>query len=424
MAKGKKRHRSRRSSSGGGKGKTPDHSPNVSFARTYKSRKYPSERTKAATVALDYKESSLSKSTMHGRRKRARDKQARLDKTWKVLTPERNVGLLNPRKRQRGEQDLQAGPVEAPKGEYVFFDGSPEKSQSTFPLHARPGNIVRSVHELRVYSEKDGVTYTGCDTEYPDFLMCPQHICLEMLDLDSFPRLPEHAKLVIDAQGKSTDRHCLIVSDSPDDLYAGGIGCVVPLGRAGVMQYSRHFKKVPIATYNTFVRLAARMEKIALAHLPSKVVQYISAAKDVAQFKTMKGVGLDSDEEPYFFASIACGINLVLSSHIDNDFFYCVVVALNPDYTPQNKDKVLVYFTFPTLGSRGKAVAMKHGQILIFNARQYHSISSRKFANDRITCISLYLKTAVVSGHDSSIELTEYQERCAQHYKDIMMRVN
>lgn len=122
--------------------------------------------------------------------------------------------------------------------------------------------------------------------------------------------------------------------------------------------------------------------------------------------------------------SIACGINLVLSSHIDNDFFYCVVVALNPDYTPQNKDKVLVYFTFPTLGSRGKAVAMKHGQILIFNARQYHSISSRKFANDRITCISLYLKTAVVSGHDSSIELTEYQERCAQHYKDIMMRVN
>ena len=143
-----------------------------------------------------------------------------------------------------------------------------------------------------------------------------------------------------------------------------------PLGQRGILLYSCHKERVPGETYNNLVRFSARLEAIALAYLPPEVIRFIAAAKDAVPFATMKGIDLDQNEEPKFYCSIACGLNLVLSSHIDDDFMYCVVVAFNMDYTPKNRERTLVYFTFPGLGQRGMAVTMRHGQVVIFNARQ------------------------------------------------------
>ena len=128
------------------------------------------------------------------------------------------------------------------------------------------------------------------------------------------------------------------------------------------------------------------------------MIRFISAAKEAVPYTTMKGVGIESSEEPKYYSrcvsidryththidecnifstsrilhfSMACGINLVLSSHLDKDFMLCAVVAFKVGYNPRkDRNRILVYFTFPGLGNRGITVKMLHGQVVILNARQ------------------------------------------------------
>jgi hypothetical protein len=41
-------------------------------------------------------------------------------------------------------------------------------------------------------------------------------------------------------------------------------------------------------------------------------------------------------------------------------------------------------------------VALRPGDLLIFNALEPHAISSRCHKSDKLLCVSMYLKTAVV----------------------------
>lgn len=211
----------------------------------------------------------------------------------------------------------------------------------------------------------------------------------------------------------------------------------------GILKFSCHMKKVPTETYNNLVRFSRRLENVVLRYLPSHVIRHMARAKEAVDYQTMKGIGLDSSEEPQFYSSIACGVNLVLSSHIDPvDFTYCAVFAFKLDYGPRDKEKTLVYFTFPGLGKKGMSVKMWHGQVVIFNAHQvcfgvatyiiciqfidldclfqYHSISSRKFLNDRVLCVSMYLKSSIVSGNDNSVPVTGAQEDLARDYEEMI----
>ena len=65
------------------------------------------------------------------------------------------------------------------------------------------------------------------------------------------------------------------------------------------------------------------------------------------------------------------------------------------------------YFCFPRLGI---AVALRPGDLLIFNPLEPHAISSRCNNDDQIFCISMYMKSAIVGLNDNSIELTPMQE--------------
>ena len=153
--------------------------------------------------------------------------------------------------------------------------------------------------------------------------------------------------------------------------YCGNFGVVRPLGQSGILQFSSHMKKVPNEIYNILVRFAARLEKVVLKYLPSHVIRFMALGKKAVNYPTMKGVGLDSSEEPKFYSSFACGLNLVISSHVDPvDFTYCAVFAFKLDYGPHDIDRPLVHFTFPGLGVKGMSVTMRHGQVVIFNARQ------------------------------------------------------
>ena len=62
---------------------------------------------------------------------------------------------------------------------------------------------------------------------------------------------------------------------------------------------------------------------------------------------------------------------------------------------------IVQYFTFPTLGY---AVALRPGDVLAFNARIHHSVSTKSTAGEAqdVFCSSVYLKSKLVGGNDNN----------------------
>ena len=97
-----------------------------------------------------------------------------------------------------------------------------------------------------------------------------------------------------------------------------------------------------------------------------------------------------------------------MNSHLDDDFFYSLTTIASECGLRQEVDRysmeaeVCNYFTF---AEQGIAVALRPGDMLLFNPRYQHCLSSRTsfYQQKDVFCLSLYLKTAVVGGNDNSL---------------------
>ena len=108
------------------------------------------------------------------------------------------------------------------------------------------------------------------------------------------------------------------------------------------------------------------------------------------------------------FAALSFGINVHLSCHTDDNFAYsALTVHLKQHNYSIKEDSIGVYFCFPRLGM---AVALRPGDILIFNPLEPHAVSSRVKKGDEVLVLSMYLKTAIVGLNDNTIELTAVQD--------------
>lgn len=93
--------------------------------------------------------------------------------------------------------------------------------------------------------------------------------------------------------------------------------------------------------------------------------------------------------------SLACTRNTYLPLHTDQDYFLGAVTVCGKR-VPERV--VLQYFCFPT---KGICVAMRHGDILLFNPTVPHCMSSPTSAVNDCFSFSAYLKTLVVSGNSN-----------------------
>ena len=73
----------------------------------------------------------------------------------------------------------------------------------------------------------------------------------------------------------------------------------------------------------------------------------------------------------------------------------------------RDDDDPVAYFCFPRLGC---AVPLQPGDTMIFNANEPHAISSKVNNNDKLYCVSMYLKTSLIGLNDNSIKLTPMKE--------------
>ena len=98
-----------------------------------------------------------------------------------------------------------------------------------------------------------------------------------------------------------------------------------------------------------------------------------------------------------------------MNSHVDEDFFYSLTTVASEQGLQEDIDRysmdadVCNYFTF---AEQGIAVALRPGDMLIFNPHYHHcclSLRTSIYESDDVFCLSLYLKTAVVGLNDNSL---------------------
>ncbi|CAB9526612.1 unknown protein [Seminavis robusta] len=112
------------------------------------------------------------------------------------------------------------------------------------------------------------------------------------------------------------------------------------------------------------------------------------------------GFDCGDGQQSQIFPAIAFGRNVFLNVHTDQDFFWSATTVIQKDMPLKvHNSPICNYFCFPTLGI---SVALRHGDILLFNPLVPHCISSRCDVTKDEFCISLYLKTAVVGGNNNN----------------------
>ncbi len=161
-------------------------------------------------------------------------------------------------------------------------------------------------------------------------------------------------------------------------------------------------KKLSVCARKNICNLMTRYEEVAKGYIPSNAMRGLQIAQFLVDWPEIDG----SASQP-IWGSLACGKNYYLNSHLDDDFFYSLTTiasefGLQEDVDKYRMDaKVCNYFTF---AEQGIAVALRPGDMLIFNPRYHHCLSSYtdSYRCKDVFCLSLYLKTAIVGGNDNS----------------------
>jgi hypothetical protein len=116
-------------------------------------------------------------------------------------------------------------------------------------------------------------------------------------------------------------------------------------------------------------------EEVVKGYLPSNEIRGLKAAQLLGKWQEINAVA----SHP-IWGSLACGKNYYLNSHTDDDFFYSLTTIASEGGLCQNIDRykmhteVCNYFTF---AEHGIAVALRPGNMLIFNPLYHHCLSSR-----------------------------------------------
>ena len=119
-------------------------------------------------------------------------------------------------------------------------------------------------------------------------------------------------------------------------------------------------------------------------------------------------------ESSRIYGAFASGVNVYLNSHRDKEFTYCATsIHMRDEYKMTHK--IVAYFAFPKLGI---AIPLRPGDVLFFNPKEEHCISSRCDNADEVYCMSLYLKSDNIGLNDNSIPLSQTEELLLNQYNN------
>ena len=143
------------------------------------------------------------------------------------------------------------------------------------------------------------------------------------------------------------------------------------------------FKAMKRPEWEALVKFVVYLEEMLEKYMDKAVMDGIREAAKATNFCTFPVPDGYEGKGPKYFSALASGNRVFLRCHTDQDFFYSIVISLSPG---GDKEKVLNQFVFPTYG---RTVTLRHLDVLIFNARDYHCVST-SCVQDDVLCSSLY----------------------------------
>jgi hypothetical protein len=148
-------------------------------------------------------------------------------------------------------------------------------------------------------------------------------------------------------------------------------------------------------------------QEVANGYIASEDLRGIQMTKFLLQWRELQGCGPGS-----ILPSFSQALNTIFNLHTDDDFFHSILTiaseyALRDDIDQYQFDAAVSnYFVF---AEQGIAVALRPGDMIVFNPTYRHALSSRSFAYEQkdVFYNSVYLKSAIVGKNDNSIPLNE-----------------
>jgi hypothetical protein len=258
--------------------------------------------------------------------------------------------------------------------------------------------VLSAVEDVKVVDTVSGarLTLTNGDTV---FTLIPRHDAIKKLS---------HVKKTItslyaleDAQPKAEVRGKTRIPIAEDDGKYTTVGLKPNRGCKGVTECWP--KKLKQSDRRKICKLMTTCEDVAKGYIPSNELRGLRIAQLLGEWSQMEGVATQP-----IWGSLACGKNYYLNSHLDEDFFYSMTTIASECGLQCDIDRYSIeaevcnYFTF---AEQGVAVALRPGDMLLFNPMYQHCLSSltSSYQHNDVFCLLLYLKTAVVGGNDNSL---------------------
>ena len=277
----------------------------------------------------------------------------------------------------------------------VFYSGTPRRH---LPNPIDNGIMLSAVEDLKVINTIFGARMKSASGDTV-FTLIPRHDAIHKMThvkktVASLYAL-DAAKRAAEVRGKTR------ITVAEDDGKYATVGLKANRGSTGVSEIWP--QKLSLGDRNSIRKLMARCEEAAKGFIPSDELCGLRIAQLLGEWKEISGVSSIP-----IWGSLACGRNYYLNSHFDEDFFYSLTTVTSEHGLKEDIDRysmdadVCNYFTF---AEQGVTVALRPGDMLIFNPLYQHCLSSRtsSYENDDVFCLSLYLKTAVVGKNDNSL---------------------
>lgn len=264
-------------------------------------------------------------------------------------------------------------------------------------MDPREHKVLSAKRDLQVYDSTAGLHMQGV------FTLIPREEILENFSEDLTGQIYDSMAFVEVRNEDSTERGegRFVVHENDHGTRYVTMGVHPRRAGQGLEQNLKHLDEDAQAhkTVGDWIR---RMERQSTEYIGTESLAALGAIRDNTSYP---GFDLGANgQESTIWPSIAVGRNVFLSAHHDLDFFLSATTVVQKTSTPPEMNAPICnYFCFPT---KGVAVALRSGDILLFNPLLYHCISARCNKDIDEFCISLYLKTAVVGGWNNGEETT------------------
>ena len=275
----------------------------------------------------------------------------------------------------------------------TFFIGGPElptpaNHDIVFPRLPNKADLYH-VSKLKIIDSLEGALMPGVFTLLPREKV--RRIVSQKKTFRAFQTLESKGS----CNKKNGERITIFESLSSKYVTLGAYG---PRIRRGI-EYSTHGLEGNESAWNEMSRFYGRVVEVATSYLPSEYVYGISRSRE---FVGAKPSPLKNNSSRDLWPAISSGRNVFLNSHKDDNFCYSLTTVLE-DVGFEDNAPISNYFCFP---QQGVSVALRPGDLLLFNPHVYHSVSSRSTKND-VYCISFYMKIAYIGGNDNKQQLSE-----------------